>query len=219
MMGHYYYYIDLPGDHECMWSGECCLISQVAGDETPVSSKLALPPASIKLALQPASITSSDEARVSAAAEAEAATTEASQEPQQEEQQEQPQEDEKEEDLNQPAATVVVSNTAPKVKSHKAKSKSALLAANKKLRHREVEKNRHRQLQAMVKSLSERIPGRSDRETQVQTMKRAARYSLYLRDAMRALPHGQAQLSKVYRKAWDTVEHMDQAPRYTCESP
>lgn len=57
-------------------------------------------------------------------------------------------------------------------------------ANHKKLRHREVEKNRHRQLQAMVKTLSEKIPGRLDKETQVQTMKRAARYCLYLRDVL-----------------------------------
>lgn len=53
---------------------------------------------------------------------------------------------------------------------------------NKKLRHREVEKNRHRQLQAMVKTLSDQIPGKLDKETQVQTMKRAARYCIFLRE-------------------------------------
>ena len=82
---------------------------------------------------------------------------------------------------------------------------------NKKLRHREVEKNRHRQLQAMVKTLSEKIPGRLDKETQVQTMKRAARYCVYLRDVMESMSHGQSMMSKerlekLYKNSYDSVE-------------
>ena len=82
-------------------------------------------------------------------------------------------------------------------------------ADNKKLRHREVEKNRHRQLQAMVKTLSEKIPGRVEKETQVQTMKRAARYCVYLRDI---LAQGQVKsmsrekLEKIYSRSCDNVE-------------
>lgn len=84
-------------------------------------------------------------------------------------------------------------------------------ADNKKLRHREVEKNRHRQLQAMVKTLSDRIPGRLDKETQVQTMKRAARYCVYLRDVLTTLSHGQTSMSKdkldkIYRRSCDNVD-------------
>lgn len=82
---------------------------------------------------------------------------------------------------------------------------------NKKLRHREVEKNRHRQLQAMVKTLSEKIPGRLDKETQVQTMKRAARYCAYLRDVMNLIPNESTttlkeRLEKVYMRSCDNVE-------------
>jgi len=82
---------------------------------------------------------------------------------------------------------------------------------NKKLRHREVEKNRHRQLQAMVKTLSEKIPGRLDKETQVQTMKRAARYCVYLREYINSATHGQPtllkeKLEKIYLRSCDNVE-------------
>lgn len=84
---------------------------------------------------------------------------------------------------------------------------------NKKLRHREVEKNRHRQLQAMVKTLSEKIPGRLDKETQVQTMKRAARYCIYLRDSLTLVSSGQSvmvkeKLEKNYLRSCDNVEQM-----------
>lgn len=86
---------------------------------------------------------------------------------------------------------------------------------NKKLRHREVEKNRHRQLQAMVKTLSDKIPGRLEKETQVQTMKRAARYCIYLRDVMNVLHHGlkatkssslKQKLEEIYLRSCDNVE-------------
>lgn len=83
---------------------------------------------------------------------------------------------------------------------------------NKKLRHREVEKNRHRQLQAMVKTLSDKIPGKLDKETQVQTMKRAARYCLYLREVLNLLAVGQeppnlrAKLESIYTTSCDNVE-------------
>lgn len=82
---------------------------------------------------------------------------------------------------------------------------------NKKLRHREVEKNRHRQLQAMVKTLSDKIPGRLDKETQVQTMKRAARYCAYLRDVMNLISNdpsstSRERLEKVYMRSCDNVE-------------
>jgi hypothetical protein len=91
------------------------------------------------------------------------------------------------------------------------KQKSA--ADNKKLRHREVEKNRHRQLQAMVKTLSEQIPGRVDKETQVQTMKRAARYCLFLRDV---LNHGQLvnkdKLECLYQRSCENVDLMMDGP-------
>lgn len=83
----------------------------------------------------------------------------------------------------------------------------------KKLRHREVEKNRHRQLQAMVKKLSESIPGRLDKETQVQTMKRAARYCIYLREVINDLVSGptsgvqnREKLEMIYTKACDNVD-------------
>lgn len=87
---------------------------------------------------------------------------------------------------------------------------------NKKLRHREVEKNRHRQLQAMVKTLSERIPGRLDKETQVQTMKRAARYCVYLRDLLQAIqiPNrdkpsiSKEKLEMIYLRSCDYVERI-----------
>lgn len=97
---------------------------------------------------------------------------------------------------------------------------SSTLADNKKLRHREVEKNRHRQLQAMVKTLSEKIPGRMDKETQVQTMKRAARYCIYLRDVLKiaSSQHSSSsaaassgvkdKLEKIYVKTCDNVERM-----------
>ena len=83
--------------------------------------------------------------------------------------------------------------------------------AAKKLRHREVEKNRHRQLQAMVKTLSEKIPGRVDKETQVQTMRRAARYCVFLRDVLAAAAHGQMpmnrdRLEKLYLRSCENVE-------------
>lgn len=95
-------------------------------------------------------------------------------------------------------------------KSHGIK-KSFSSSDNKKLRHREVEKNRHRQLQAMVKTLSDKIPGKLDKETQVQTMKRAARYCLYLRDVMNSYSNGQVavtreKLEKIYSRSCDNVE-------------
>lgn len=83
---------------------------------------------------------------------------------------------------------------------------------NKKLRHREVEKNRHRQLQAMVKTLSEKIPGRLDKETQVQTMKRAARYCAYLREVMNSISPDDSNLTlkekleKIYSSSCDNVD-------------
>lgn len=93
---------------------------------------------------------------------------------------------------------------------------------NKKLRHREVEKNRHRQLQAMVKTLSDQIPGKLDKETQVQTMKRAARYCIFLREACNLLtstsslgaPNGndgansnlKEKLEVLYLKSCDNVD-------------
>lgn len=88
------------------------------------------------------------------------------------------------------------------------KSNSAV--NNKKLRHREVEKNRHRQLQAMVKTLSEQIPGRIDKETQVQTMKRAARYCIYLRDVLNyhSQPMNRDKLERLYQKSCDNVDLM-----------
>ena len=83
------------------------------------------------------------------------------------------------------------------------------VVAAKKLRHREVEKNRHRQLQAMVKTLSEKIPGRVDKETQVQTMRRAARYRLFLRDVLAAAAHGKVcldKMEKIYLRSCDNVD-------------
>lgn len=83
---------------------------------------------------------------------------------------------------------------------------------NKKLRHREVEKNRHRQLQAMVKTLSEKIPGKVDKETQVQTMKRAARYCVYLREVLNFISNGQEhsnlkeKLESIYTTSCENVE-------------
>lgn len=83
---------------------------------------------------------------------------------------------------------------------------------NKKLRHREVEKNRHRQLQAMVRTLSREIPGATDKETQVQTMKRAARYCLYLRN-VRKMVSSSNTVSKerfevAYLRSFDAVDHL-----------
>lgn len=87
---------------------------------------------------------------------------------------------------------------------------------NKKLRHRLVEKNRHRQLQAMVKTLSDQIPARLDKETQVQTMKRAARYCIFLRKAASLLLSSSQlelqslemkdKLEKVYLRSCGRVE-------------
>lgn len=61
----------------------------------------------------------------------------------------------------------------------------------------------------MVKTISELIPGRIDKETQVQTMKRAARYSLYLRDV---LNHGQQmskdKLERLYLRSCENVDLM-----------
>lgn len=92
---------------------------------------------------------------------------------------------------------------------------SSYASDNKKLRHREVEKNRHRQLQAMVKTLSGKIPGRLEKETQVQTMKRAARYCIYLRDVMNVLQHSlkatkpnllKQKLEEIYLRSCENVE-------------
>lgn len=84
---------------------------------------------------------------------------------------------------------------------------------NKKLRHREVEKNRHRQLQAMVKTLSDKIPGKLDKETQVQTMKRAARYCVYLREVLNLLSNTdlkpnclKEKFEMIYVSSCDNVE-------------
>lgn len=97
---------------------------------------------------------------------------------------------------------------------------SPAMADNKKLRHREVEKNRHRQLQAMVKTLSERIPGKIDKETQVQTMKRAAKYCLYLRDV---LTHGQRiskdKLERLYLRSCENVDLMMAHDEHAKQSP
>lgn len=61
----------------------------------------------------------------------------------------------------------------------------------------------------MVKTLSEQIPGKVDKETQVQTMKRAARYCLYLRDV---LNHGQPmnkdKLERLYQRSCENVDLM-----------
>lgn len=107
--------------------------------------------------------------------------------------------------------TIEKSNNRAKSKKASTVTNKTFSSDNKKLRHREVEKNRHRQLQAMVKTLSERIPGRMDKETQVQTMKRAARYFVYLRDVTNALKHGQPmipreKLEKLYLRSCDNVE-------------
>lgn len=89
----------------------------------------------------------------------------------------------------------------------------------KKLRHREVEKNRHRNLQAMVRTLSEQTPGKCDKETQVQIMKRAARYIVYLREAYELLSvpalgadgNLKRDLSKVYLKSCEYINSLDKA--------
>lgn len=94
-------------------------------------------------------------------------------------------------------------------------SSSSSSSENKKLRHREVEKNRHRQLQAMVRTLSDNIPGKLDKETQVQTMKRAARYCIYLREVLNMLsnpsecPQGSSlrqKLDSLYARSCENVD-------------
>lgn len=252
-MGHYYYYIDSPDDHDCMWSGDCCLISQSLikqaapdGADTAASGKLPLAICSGGGSCSNSSSSSnnSDQQQQATAASSPAAghhkqlaivalpavghhhnhshlhslnhqqvtvvATPTTPSP--------PSDSQEQATVTAPtmaAIAAVATNTRHGLKKsrHAANDVSrGLQVANKKLRHREVEKNRHRQLQAMVKNISERIPGRLDKETQVQTMKRAARYCLYLRDTMNLLTHGQAQLQlqKVYLKAWDSVELMSQ---------
>lgn len=99
----------------------------------------------------------------------------------------------------------------PKVQSEK-KARIKSSTDNKKLRHREVEKNRHRQLQAMVRTLSKEIPGATDKETQVQTMKRAARYCLYLRNVKKLVASNNVvskdRLEVAYLRSVDTVDHL-----------
>lgn len=115
--------------------------------------------------------------------------------------------------------TIITSNNSNANVSNKSSKSNKLVPtgdftmAAKKLRHREVEKNRHRQLQAMVKTLSERIPGRVDKETQVQTMRRAARYCVFLRDVLAAAAHSQMpmnrdRLEKIYLRSCDTVDNI-----------
>lgn len=250
MMGHYsYYYIDSPDDHDCMWSGDCCLISQtlikqvVPDDATAVavavaSGKLTQATATATLAgggQQFAAVTATTSATADGDQQASLTETPAN-----------PQQQQSSTVASPTADTGASQQVTSTTSSNSSSTKSTTVAntrhgskksrqqhqqqqsggggganeasrgqqvANKKLRHREVEKNRHRQLQAMVKNISERIPGRLDKETQVQTMKRAARYCLYLHDTMNyLLNHGQAQLQlqKIYLKAWDSVELMSQ---------
>lgn len=219
MMGSYYYYdtsyiVDhVPAElhtHDCMWSGECYSCQPAARltfSGVPPQCPMVQMPRSRSRSLSPTprhQLPSRSQSVVVTSASCPVATTSAS--------------------VAAPVVAEVPPRRREKLSSSNGRNKSRKAnnnntnkngfssTDNKKLRHREVEKNRHRQLQAMVKTLSERIPGRLDKETQVQTMKRAARYFIYLRDVMGTLTQGNLEIisedkfEKLYIRACDNVE-------------
>lgn len=221
MMGSYYYYDtafveDVPAElhiHDCMWSGECysCQPARLtfSGAPLPVGSNGTVPitvggTGYITLAASrqdsPNRVTWSDTKVIQIADSSQSVTEDTTSESSSD--------DSPEPSPRRPARRHSRPEGIKKTAIHKGNSTSS---DNKKLRHREVEKNRHRQLQAMVRTLSEKIPGRLDKETQVQTMKRAARYCAYLRDVMNVISNGptsmlKEKLEKVYLRSCDNVE-------------
>lgn len=165
MMGGYCYYDDQA--HDCMWSGECC-----QSTTTVIATHSSL--TYLHLDVQSSSATSAASSTTSCS------TTSTS----------------KSSSSGSSSSKCSTKSTASSASSSASTSSSRSTvtalsvsqrqspipsAEHKKLRHREVEKNRHRQLQAMVRRLSQTVPGGTQKETQVQTMKRAARYCIYLR--------------------------------------
>lgn len=219
MMGPYQYYessmIDgTSGDlniHDCMWSGECysCQPARLTMSSAPIALAKAPSDNEDLLSIKSELI---ELVELASELEEEDTTTSTTTEPYKSVKQEPDTEPE-------PEPNILKKN---KEKNRKKRSKprekvtdiaevEKQSADTKKLRHREVEKNRHRQLQAMVKTLSEKIPGKLDKETQVQTMKRAARYCVYLRDVLTTLKNEQPaslrqKLEKIYIRSCDNVE-------------
>lgn len=193
MMGPYQYYDTtfIEDIHDCMWSGECSACNS-AGASTPVVS--CQPAAPTAVVCQPAAASASI---LVCQPSTSVITLSADRSP-------------------TPPSVCKTTETTPEPVPRKVKLlRSNSSSDSKKLRHREVEKNRHRQLQAMVKTLSDKIPGKLDKETQVQTMKRAARYCIYLRDVVNLLPRGtkannlhalKDKLEKIYFRSCDNVE-------------
>lgn len=202
MMGPYYTYFD----HDCMWSGECChtVIQLVRSPELPPKSlEQTRPPVELEQPIQTVELEQTrqqvelEQPRQSIAPELPRPPVILEQPPR------------RPVKLEHQRQSVVVEPQQQQQQSRQSGTRHSRTSnENKKLRHREVEKNRHRHLQAMVKELGERIPGRRDKETQVQIMKRAARYCVYLRDTINAL-HGQQKkldLEKIYLRSCDNVE-------------
>lgn len=220
MMGGYCYYTyaeDLVSEiHDCMWSGEC-YTCQATRSSIPVVSTVPSNPINVEKAVGFTTLTTSTsallqpETYIRSYARSTARVKESK-----------PTKNAIRNHNNTHGSTMTAthySTTRDNVKrvsnnyqnhhlqehtSSSTCSFTSLSSENKKLRHREVEKNRHRQLQAMVRTLSDNIPGKLDKETQVQTMKRAARYCIYLREVLNLLSSNQTASGSL-RKSFEML--------------